>query len=83
MLNFLTVQGKIVYHIYKNPDMNLHNISKKYNITYAYILKILHMLESYDYVQTLKSGRERKVKFTSRGSKLANMIIDLYEDIKK
>ena len=48
----------------------LMEISKKTNITYCHVSKIIKILEKYDLIKTEKKGRELNVDLTNSGKKL-------------
>ncbi len=73
---------EILIYIYENNNTIGNKISRKLDITYSHMFRIVNELEKIKLIESTKSGRSRYFKTTSKGAAIAINLIEIERLLK-
>ena len=69
--------------LYINLSDNLNQICKDINLTYAHASKVINVFQNEGLVTKNKIGRVQHFKFTKKGEKLKQLLINVHNFFEK
>jgi len=79
---FQKIGANIILHLKNKRNSNLSEIGRELGASYAHLFNVVKELENIGIIQSTKKGREKKVKLTTKGRRVAELISEIKDIIK-
>lgn len=63
-------------------NLSMHRLSRKLDITYSHVSKLITEFERLNWIKTSIKGRERKIELTGKGEEIKNCFIPVLLELK-
>lgn len=76
--------AQVLIKIRRNrKELNMSDIQKKIDTTYAHTVKVINRLEDKGLLETIEEGRSKTVKLTEEGEQLVKPLADFMQTAEK